>query len=102
MCHHNRKILSKMDGVEEIKFKYSTQEVVIKATEELSKEKIITVLRNKGYKIIEAREKLRELCIILFTFVSVVAVLLLSEILIEKLGILKFPLKLFLLKSWLL
>jgi len=88
------KILSKIDGLEEIKFKYTTQEVVIKVAEELTKEKIITVLKNKGYEIIEARDKFRELYnIILFAFVSVVAVLLLSEIFIEKLGILKFPLR---------
>jgi copper chaperone CopZ len=55
------KILSKIDGVEEINFKYSTQEVAIKVAEELNEEKIITVLKNKGYEIIEAREKFREL-----------------------------------------
>jgi len=88
------KILSKIDGVEEINFKYSTQEVAIKVAEELNEEKIITVLKNKGYEIIEAREKFRELhSTILFAFVSVVAVLLLLEILIEKLGILEIPLK---------
>ena len=88
------KILSKIVGVEEINFKYSTQEVAIKVAEELSEEEIITVLKNKGYEIIEAREKFRELhSTILFAFVSVVAVLLLLEILIEKLGILEIPLK---------
>ncbi|MFX1250944.1 MAG: heavy metal translocating P-type ATPase [Promethearchaeota archaeon] len=88
------KHISNTQGVKEIKISYSKQQAIItfndlETTETILKKEI----KSRGFSILESETKSRtDLSgLILFGFVSVIAILLLVEILVESLGILELP-----------
>jgi Cd2+/Zn2+-exporting ATPase/Cu+-exporting ATPase len=89
-----KRLLSSIEGVREVSFKYSTQEVIVNVNKNLTKEKIIKFLKRKGYSVVETSENFNEIYnTILFSFVGIIATILLVEILLEKLEVWNFPFK---------
>ncbi|MFX1537169.1 MAG: heavy metal translocating P-type ATPase [Promethearchaeota archaeon] len=88
------KHISNTYGVKEIKISYSKQQATIIFNDSETDEAILKrEIKSRGFSILESETKNRtDLSgLILFGFVSVIAVLLLAEILIESLGILEVP-----------
>ncbi|MFX0091797.1 MAG: heavy metal translocating P-type ATPase [Candidatus Hodarchaeota archaeon] len=84
------KYLSQQRGIGEIKLSYTKQEAMITFNElETSEETLKKEIRDRGFSILESEtiNKTSFSSIFLFSFVSVIAILLIMEIIIERLSI---------------
>ncbi len=89
------KFLSKLQGVQNIGVSYATQEARITIDDSKTSEaKITNIIKDKGYTILQETKQKKDISqLIIFAFITVIAILLLLEIVIERLGLLELPFK---------